>query len=236
MKDPKKSLSSKSLQDLKALLEAKSISLPYCRVSIPVQEMKLGPEAERALFQKAMEGVAPISHENCVERISEFRPPERKSEKDEEEAEERETLSRLIRLVKDGRGFEIEDTPEYIEGASGDVPAGTAKNLHRGKYSIQAPLDLHGLNAEDAKDVFEKFLKWAVVTGKRGVLIIHGRGLASPAEPVLKTKVIEWMTHGSWRKWVAAYASARLYDGGAGATYVLLRSRPAAKKTKRQQK
>jgi DNA-nicking Smr family endonuclease len=234
MKNQKNSVSSKSLQDLKALLEAKSISLPYCRISIPVQEVELAPEVEETLFQEAMEGVAPISHENCVERILEFRPPERKGVQRDRDPEENEALSRLSRLVKEGKGFEVEDTPEYIEGTAGDVPAGTAKNLHRGKYSIQAHLDLHGLNAQDAREVFEKFLKWAVVTGKRGVLIIHGRGLASPTEPVLKTKVIEWMTHGPWRKWVAAYASARLYDGGTGATYVLLRSRPAAKKAGRK--
>jgi len=232
MKPRKTSLSSKSLQDLRALLEAKSISLPYCRVSIPVEEVKVGPEVEETLFQKAMEGVAPISHENCVERILEFRPPDRKGATKKGNQEEAETLSRLTRLVKEGKGFEIADTPEYIEGTSRDVPAGTAENLHRGKYSIQAHLDLHGLNVEEAKQVFGKFLKWAVVAGKRGVLIIHGRGLASPAEPVLKTKVIEWMTHGPWRKWVAAYASARLYDGGTGATYVLLRSRPATKRPK----
>ncbi len=234
MKDQKNSLSVKSLQDLKALFEAKSISLPYCRVSIPVQEVEVSSEVEEALFREAMEGVARISHENCVERILQFRPAERREARKGGDPEEAETLSRLTRLVKEGKGFEIEDTPEYIEGTSGDIPVGTAKNLHRGKFSIQAHLDLHGLNVQDAKEVFERFLRWAVVTGKRGVLIIHGRGLASPAEPVLKTKVIEWMTHGPWRKWVAAYASARLYDGGTGATYVLLRNRPAIKKAKRK--
>jgi DNA-nicking Smr family endonuclease len=91
-------------------------------------------------------------------------------------------------------------------------------------------VDLHGLLAEDAKEVFEKFLKWAVTTGKTGVLIIHGRGLSSPSEPVLKKKVVEWLTRGPWRKWVAAYCSARICDGGAGATYVLLRLRPVSKR------
>ncbi|MGD0625276.1 MAG: Smr/MutS family protein, partial [Thermodesulfobacteriota bacterium] len=81
--------------------------------------------------------------------------------------------------------------------------------------------------------VLQRFLKWAVMTGKRGVLIIHGRGLSSPQEPVLKEKVIEWLTRGPWRKWVIAYASARLCDGGAGATYVLLRRRPVSKRLKR---
>jgi DNA-nicking Smr family endonuclease len=41
-----------------------------------------------------------------------------------------------------------------------------------------------------------------------GVLIINGQGL-SPTEPVLKKKVIEWLTTGSWRKQIFAYARAR---------------------------
>jgi len=94
------------------------------------------------------------------------------------------------------------------------VPKAVAKRLHRGEYSIQAFVDLHGLLAGDAKEVFERFLKWAVTTGKTGVLIIHGRGLSSPSEPVLKKKVVEWLTQGPWRKWVAAYSSARICDGG----------------------
>jgi DNA-nicking Smr family endonuclease len=109
-----------------------------------------------------------------------------------------------------------------------------ARRLHRGDYSIQARVDLHGLNAMDAKEVFENFLKWAVITDKRGVLVIHGRGLSSPSEPVLKKKVLEWLTRGPWRKWVIAYSSARSCDGGAGATYVLLRTRPVSKRLKRR--
>jgi DNA-nicking Smr family endonuclease len=68
--------------------------------------------------------------------------------------------------------------------------------------------------------------------GKTGILITHGRGLSSPLEPVLKRKVVEWLTHGPWRKWVIAYSSARICDGGAGATYVLLRQRPISKRLK----
>ena len=234
MKTLKSSVTSKSLQGLKALLKEKAVSLPYCRVSIPVQEIELGPEREEELFQEAMAGVDPISRENCVERILVFRPAEKEEPKKGGRQEDAEALSSLTRLVKEGEGFKVEDTPEYIEGTSYDIPAEIAGRLHQGRYSIQAHLDLHGMNAQDAKTVFEKFLKWAVATGKRGVLIIHGRGLASPAEPVLKTRVVEWLTRGPWRKWIAAYASARLYDGGSGATYVLLRGRPVTKKVKKR--
>jgi DNA-nicking Smr family endonuclease len=233
MKQGRSSATSKSFQELKALLKAKAVSLPCHRPSIPVQETELGPEMEKKLFQEAMEGVDPISRENCVERVLVFRPSGIGGAERGGKQEDAEALSLLTRLVKEGTGFNVEDTPEYIEGTSYDVPAEVAGRLHGGKYSIQAHLDLHGLNTQDAREVFEKFLRWAVVTGKRGVLIVHGRGLTSPAEPVLKTRVVEWLTRGPWRKWVAAYASARLHDGGTGATYVLLRSRPVTKRAKK---
>jgi len=229
MKSSKSSFTFKSFEELKALLENKPFSFPeHCHTDPIDAEEKQSPETEEELFKKAMEGVRPISRENCIERIFQIEFPE--NSRDKEDAE---VLERLADLVKYGRGFNVADTPEYIEGTSNHIHPGVAKRLHRGEYSIQAFVDLHGLLAEDAKEVFEKFLKWAVTTGKTGVLIVHGRGLSSPSEPVLKKKVVEWLTRGPWRKWVAAYASARICDGGAGATYVLLSSRPTSKRPKK---
>jgi len=228
MKSSKSSLTFKSFQDLKASLENRSFPLPERHpTDLMVRDEKQNPDSEAELFKKAMEGVAPISRDNCVERIFQTGLPESSSRQ-----EDAETLERLADLVKYGKGFNVADTPEYIEGTNDRVHPTVVKRLHRGDYSIQAFVDLHGLLAEDAKEVFEKFLKWAATTGKTGVLIIHGRGLSSPSEPVLKKKVVEWLTHGPWRKWVAAYCSARICDGGAGATYVLLRPRPVSKRLK----
>jgi len=62
------------------------------------------------------------------------------------------------------------------------------------------------------------------------VLIIHGRGLTSPGQPVLKKMVFNWLSRGPLRRYILAFTSARACDGGAGATYVLLRKRPWSKK------
>jgi len=228
MKSSKSSFTFKSFQDLKALLENKPFYFPeshHADLIDPKEEQR--PELEEELFEKAMEGVRPISRDKYVERIFQIELPE--SSRDKEDAE---TLEKLADLVKYGRGFNVADTPEYIEGTSYNVHPSVARRLHRGEYSIQAFVDLHGLLVENAKEVFEKFIKWSVTTGKTGILIIHGRGLSSPSEPVLKRKVVEWLTRGPWRKWVAAYCSARICDGGAGATYVLLRPRPISRRLK----
>jgi DNA-nicking Smr family endonuclease len=231
MKPRKSSLTFRSFQDLKGLLETKSLSFPDWHGShLADHEDKLNSESGEELFRKAMEGVTPISRDNYVERIFQIELPEGPKNKDDVE-----TLKKLTDLVKYGEGFNISDTPEYIEGTGYHVHPSVARRLHRGDFSIQAYIDLHGLRVDDAKEVFDKFLKWAVTTGKRGVLVVHGRGLSSPSEPVLKKKFIEWLTHGLWRKWIIAYSSARLCDGGAGATYVLLRKRPISKRFKIKQ-
>lgn len=229
MKSSKSSFTFKSFQDLKALLEEKPFSFPErCQVDLVNHEEELPPELEEELFKKAMEGVIPVSGGKYVEKVFQCELPQ--GTRDKEDAE---VLERLRDLVEHGRGFNVADTPEYIEGTSYNVHPSIARRLHRGDYSIQAFVDLHGLLVDDAKEVFDKFLKWAVTTGKTGILIIHGRGLSSPSEPVLKKKVVEWLTRSPWRKWVAAYSSARKCDGGAGATYVLLRPRPVTKRLKK---
>ena len=228
MKSRKSSLTLKSFKDMKDLLEIKSIALPdRPHPTRKKDEGKQSPEFDEKIFEKAMEGVKPLTRDNYVEKILQIDLPESSTNK-----EDAETLLKLRELVEFGTGFNVSDTPEYIEGTGYHVHRDIARRLHQGDYSIQAHIDLHGLHVADAKEVFETFLKWAVNRGKRGVLIIHGRGLSSPSEPILKNKVIEWLTRGPWRKWVIAYSSARRCDGGAGATYVLLRPRPLSKRLK----
>jgi DNA-nicking Smr family endonuclease len=230
MKPRKPSFTLKSFQDLKGLLKTNSFSLPeYQNDDTADFDGEPSPELEEELFKKAMEGVTPVPGGKYIERIFQCELPE--STRGKEDAE---VLEKLRNLVEFGRGFNVADTPEYVEGTGYNIHPSVARRLHRGDYSIQAYVDLHGLLVEEAKEVFEKFLKWAVITGKTGVLIIHGRGLSSPSEPVLKKKVVEWLTRGPWRKWVVAYSSARICDGGAGATYVLLRPRPVSKRSKKR--
>lgn len=227
MEDSKSSFNYKPFKSLKELLNDR-----YARLSdynnnsiIDGTDAELIPNDEEKLFEKAMKDVIPISRGNSGERITGVKLPE--ISKIDTDAE---VFASLRNLIENGEGFIVADTPEYIEGTGYSANRITVERLHRGEFSIQAHIDLHGLNADDARKRLENFLKESIVSGKRAVLIIHGRGLSSPVKPVLKTKVIEWLTAGSWRKWVIAYSSARLCDGGTGATYVLLRQRPLTKR------
>ena len=146
MKSSKSSFTFKSFQDLKALLENKPFSFPERHhIDLVDHEEKQSPELEEELYKKAMEGVRPILRDKYVERIFQMELPE--SSRDKEDAE---ILEKLADLVKYGRGFSVADTPEYIEGTSYNVHPSVARRLHRGDYSIQPFLDLHGFLVDDA--------------------------------------------------------------------------------------
>ncbi len=187
-------------------------------------------ETERRYFLDAMkkEGVKPFVWNCCRPAITKKQACSSASD------EISEVLLHLHHLIEAGEGFHVAKTPEYIEGTGLCVPASYAWRLHRGDFSIQAHIDLHGMNVKEARSAFNAFLKEAVSAGKRAVLIIHGRGLSSPAEPVLKNGVQTWLTSRAWRKWVIAYSSAQSFDGGAGATYVLLRNNPLAGRNRKK--
>jgi DNA-nicking Smr family endonuclease len=232
-------------EELKELLEKKSLkSVPSSvdnanreifktcdsknGVSKPDENIPNKQASENELFSEAMADVTPIPRGNRIEHSFMSGPPA-----GSDHDSENETLLMLNNLVKFGTGFVVADTPEYIEGRGYNVHPEITKRLHKGDFSIQAHIDLHGFGVEDARNAFEMFLTDAITTGKKAVLIVHGRGLSSPDKPVLKTSVIQWLTCGPWRKWVIAFTSARSCDGGAGATYVLLRRRPMTKRNRK---
>lgn len=210
---------------LKNLLRQKSIGVapaaPEQRYPPPLPARAASDDE---VFAEAMAGVVRMDLENRDTGCPEPRPSSAKARLEENE------VGPLRRLVEAGSGFLVCDTPEYMEGVGYRAPPGITERLHRGDFAVQAHMDLHGLTAEAAEAVFDAFMKESILTGKSAVLIIHGRGLSSPGDPVLKTKVSQWLSSGYWRKWVVAFTSARMCDGGAGASYVLLRRRPLTKR------
>jgi DNA-nicking Smr family endonuclease len=130
----------------------------------------------------------------------------------------------LKEIVHGKKKIRLSDTGEYIEWTRPGARKDLAKRLHKGDFSIQDYIDLHGLTLAEAEDVLIEFFKKALAMQYSCVKVIHGRGLKSPHGPVLKEALIRWL-QGHFRKWVLAYATARDCDGGLGATYVLLKIR-----------
>jgi DNA-nicking Smr family endonuclease len=189
----------------------------------------MSPGQEAQLFREAMADVTRISDNRY------WRPPAgHVTPREDTSGEESAAVEALESLVYSGEGFVISQTSEYMEAAGPGVGPEITRRLHQGRYAIQDHIDLHGYSAQAAQEALHAFVQNALERDRRAILVIHGRGLTSPGEPVLKLKVFEWLTRGPLRKYVIALTSARSCDGGAGATYVLLRRRPLTKRSRRR--
>jgi DNA-nicking Smr family endonuclease len=186
--------------------------------------------SDTALFEAAMAGVTPLAQKEVPDR------PEPRKDACPHPLTEGDDGGRqaLEALVRHGIGFRVSHTPEYIQGSGLPVDPALLKKLRQGKFAIEAHIDLHGFTADEAAERLNRFIEAALKSGKRSVLLVHGRGLSSPGKPVLKALVERVLTQGPYRRWLLAYTSARQCDGGAGATQVLFRRRPLTAKQVKQ--
>ena len=168
------------------------------------------PEEEQRHFDEAMVGVRPLPKDHRVgvrgitpprvlPKAEPYRPPPPRSRDDE---------------------------PDETEGDTGYVANGVdrreLRKLRRGQYAVGRRLDLHGFTAKPAVAATIRFIEDAR-PGYRCVAIVHGRGNHSAGRAVLKEEVRALLRS---HRAVLAYTDAPRDDGGSGAVYVLLRSRP----------
>jgi DNA-nicking Smr family endonuclease len=130
----------------------------------------------------------------------------------------------LEAVVLGKKKIRLSDTGEYIEWTRPGARKDLARRLHKGDFSVQDCIDLHGLTLAEAEEALIEFFREALSRQYSCIKVVHGRGLKSPHGPVLK-EAFKKLLRGPFRKWVLAYATAKDCDGGLGATYVLLKLR-----------
>jgi DNA-nicking Smr family endonuclease len=178
---------------------------------------------EEAHFEQAMSDVTPLTGDKI--RIARTQGlnvrPAHPAPDDEKEG-----LARLRHLVEGSVEMDFTFSDEYMEGAVKGLHHRLLKRLKRGQVPVQDYIDLHGLSKQEAEVEVKDFILRSHRTGLRCVLIVHGRGLNSPDSfPILKENMPLWLNRGPLKRIVLAFATARPYDGGTGAVYVLLRRR-----------
>lgn len=109
--------------------------------------------------------------------------------------------------------FEAADTPSSF--VRDGMRSSTLKRLRAGHWPICAELDLHGLTRYEAQDRLALFLQRAQQLGNT-VRVIHGKGIGSSGDPVLKQMTRSWLSH---HPQVLAFCDT----SGGGALLVLLR-------------
>ncbi|MCL2021519.1 MAG: Smr/MutS family protein [Betaproteobacteria bacterium] len=191
------------------------------RDEIPVRNEATKPEiasmAERdaALWQDAVRDVLP----RINDRVALFPRPLPPLARQRELAEAR----ALAESLEDMTGLDaaLEGEEEDVFLAPG-VAQKTLSDLRRGRWVIQAELDLHGATREEARLLLNDFLEECKKRGLRCLRVIHGKGLSSPGrQPVLRPLVRQWLSRHAM---ILAFCPARPCDGGSGALLILLRS------------
>ncbi len=90
------------------------------------------------------------------------------------------------------------------------------------KHHPQDSLNLHGYNCEEAEEELNNFMISMRKRNLRTGLIIHGKGLHSPGEPVLAPMVRQYLASSSV---VVKFGRASNKHGGSGATWFVLNYR-----------
>ena len=112
-------------------------------------------------------------------------------------------------------------TPAEPTGFDPGLQRKLQRRIRRGEIRPQASLDLHGLRQHEALAALDEFLDEVLGANLRMVVLVHGQGLRSERDAVLKPLVQRWLASCPQ---VLAWCPAQPRDGGAGATYAYLRN------------
>lgn len=165
------------------------------------------------LFRRAMSGAKPLRSDERAAKPQKKPSPKARFTRADEKKALRESLEADIDTMQNSNA-------ESMRYHRQSVGRRTMRKLARGRFSVQAEIDLHGMTVAEAKPRLSDFIENCARQGHLCVRVVHGKGLGSGQRgPVLKNSVNHWL-----RKWdsVLAFTTAKQVDGGTGAIYVLL--------------
>ena len=144
----------------------------------------------------------------------------------------------LKRPNSDKNRRKIDKIPQNTSKNSGnEVDRRSFERFRKGEMPIEARLDLHHMNQEQAHKTLHDFILRSYAAGKRCVLVITGKGerekgkarnddhWLSPETGVLRKHVPDWLQDPALKPLILKTSPAQPKDGGTGALYVLLRRR-----------
>jgi DNA-nicking Smr family endonuclease len=97
------------------------------------------------------------------------------------------------------------------------------QQLARGRVTIDARIDLHGMTQAAAHGALRSFLHRSQANDAKFVLVITGKGAPHGERGVLRRQVPLWLGLPEFRRYVRGFDVAHTGHGGEGALYVRLR-------------
>lgn len=187
-------------------------------------------EKDADTFRELMQDVTPLKQEPVV-------VTHRGIEKTEAHAAKRAAATAIER--KDpGAGLtdQVYDWVEpdgIIEWRRPGVQNGVFRQLKRGKYAVDADLDLHRMRVVQARTEVARFIADCYKHGIRTCRIVHGTGKYKAEQPaLLKSLCNQWLKEIDH---VLAFHTAQRQHGGPGATYVMIQKNMLCKLENKEQ-
>ncbi len=165
------------------------------------------------LFVAAMRDVIPLHHTKIVPQPKKTPLPRPKRS-----FKNRPTTAAILPfLFSDYEKLPLVGAEEPLHYARSGIANKTLRKLRNGQYNTEALLDLHGKTVAEAREALAYFLFHCQQENIQHAIVIHGKGLRE--KPLLKNRLNHWLRQTDL---VLAFCTARPWDGGQGALYILL--------------
>jgi DNA-nicking Smr family endonuclease len=179
-----------------------------------------GKETDSDLWERVAKSTRPLAKDKRVSREARPKEAARKSSEPPRPSQRAGVLPK--------------EAPKPKPAARGEMlDRQTARRLERGRLSVEARIDLHGMRQREAHAALRRFLKSAQRRGHRHVLVITGKGAGiDESKPfyeadergVLRQAVPHWLSQPDLAPVVISYSEAPRRLGGEGALYVRIRA------------
>ena len=181
----------------------------------PMSKSSKSGTSDSELFRRSIGTVRKLSHDRV--QHTPRRPPPRPRMIAEEE------LPFATPGFSEGQQQDPVSAEDTLFFARPGLQQRLLKRLRRGQLPVEAELDMHGMTIPVAENELVRFLSLCQDQHIRCARIIHGKGFGSGSgSPVLKNRLNHWLRQ---HHEVLAFTSTPRDAGGAGAVYVLLRTR-----------
>lgn len=171
--------------------------------------------ADIDLFHKAIAGTTPL---RPTDRAVVARPKARPKKRIAAANTETQQSINLADLIDEDAGNNASSAHFMRPGQRHH----SIRDLRRGRWPVEAELDLHGNTRDEAREKIVEFLNECMRSNRRILRIIHGRGLNSPdGTGILKSLLPGWLKQCDE---VLAFCPAGSRDGGSGALLVRLKN------------
>jgi DNA-nicking Smr family endonuclease len=179
---------------------------------------------EALLWQKFTENVEPLAG-----KMIEIPDEELNKEKIKSIAEpiliSKDIMQKIINRSSH-KNSDNKNKPYLHTGNLSNIDGSTANKFSKGKYPIDARLDLHGMYQDAARESVVNLINHSYATGRRCVLIITGKGQESEGKTgVIKDQLPRWLNMPDLRPKILGFSLSRPQHGGNGAFYVMIKKK-----------